>query len=132
MQAILDRVKMSSSYDELHVIIKKIWKELKKNTTYTDVQELLVKKKEQVKIKKKSRSITAMLLQPTGRCSKPQKDILSTQTLLQTDFTSLVQSLQTDMSNLVHSNNISLVAELMMISSKSDMQNPKLLTNMLM
>ena len=36
------------------------------------------------------------------------------------------------MSNLVLSNNVSLVAELMMISSKSDMQNSTLSTDMLM
>ena len=82
MQVILDRVKMFSIYDELHVIMKKTWKELKKNATYTDVQELLVEKREQVEIKKKSRSITAMLSQLTGRCGRPQKDILSTQTSL--------------------------------------------------
>ena len=37
VQAILDRVKMSLSYDELHTIIKKQWKELKKNATHTGV-----------------------------------------------------------------------------------------------
>ena len=82
MQAILNRVEMSSSYDKLHAIIKKQWKELKKNATCTGVQELLVEEREQVEIKKKSRPITAMLLQLIGRCSRPQKDILSTQTLL--------------------------------------------------
>ena len=36
------------------------------------------------------------------------------------------------MSNLVHSNDVSLVAKSMIISSKSDMQNSTLLTDMLM
>ena len=71
MQAILNRVEMSLSYNKLYAIIKKQWKELKKNTTHTGVQELLVEKREQVKIKKKSRPITAMLLQLSGRCSRP-------------------------------------------------------------
>ena len=93
MQAILDRVEMSSSYNELHTIMKKQWKELKKNATHTGVQELLVGEGEQVEIKKKPRPITAMLSQPTGRHSRPQKDILSTQTPLWTDSTPLVQSL---------------------------------------
>ena len=121
MQAILDRVKMSSSYNELHAIIKKQWKELKKDATHTGVQELLVGEGEQVEIKKKPRPITAMLSQPTGRHSRPQKDILSTQTSLWTDSTPLIQFSQADTSKLVHSKDILLVVKLMMISSESDM-----------
>ena len=132
MQAILDRVEMSSSYNKLHAITKKQWKELKKNATCTGVQELLVEEGEQVEIKKKPRPITAMLSQPTGRHSRPQKDILSTWTPLWTDSTPLVQSLQADMSKLVHSKDVSLVAESMMISSESDMWNSTPLINMLM
>ena len=52
---------MSLSYNKLYAIIKKQWKELKKNATHTGVQELLVEEGEQVKIKKKPRPITAML-----------------------------------------------------------------------
>ena len=63
---------------------------MKKNATYTGVWELLVKKREQVEIKKKSRSIITMLSQLIGRHSRPQKDILSTWTLLQTDSTPLI------------------------------------------
>ena len=104
---------------------------MKKNTTYTGVQELLVEKGEQVEIKKKPRFTTAMSSQLTGRHSRPWKDILSTQMHLQTDSTPLIQSLQADTSNLVHSNNVLLVAESMMISFKSDMQNSTSLTDML-
>ena len=71
MQAILDRVEMSSNYDKLYIIIKKTWKELEKNTTYTSIWELLIEQGEQVEIKKKSRFITAMLSQPTGRHGRP-------------------------------------------------------------
>ena len=73
-----------------------------------------------------------MLLQPTGRRGRPQKDILSTQTPLQTDSTPLIQSLQADMSKLVHSKDASLVAESTMIPPESDMQNPTPLIDVLM
>ena len=73
-----------------------------------------------------------MLSQPTGRHSRPQKDILSTQTPLQTDSTPLIQSLQADISKLVHSKDVSLVAESIMISSRSNMQNSTSSTDVLM
>ena len=132
MQAFLDEVKMSLSYDELHVIMKKTWEELQKDTTHTSVWELLVEEREQVEIKKKSISTTTMLSQSTDRHSRSQKDILSTWTLLQTDSTPLIQSLQANISNLVHSNDDLLVAKLMMISSKSDMWNSTPSTDVLM
>ena len=105
---------------------------MKKNATHTGVWELLVEEEEQIEIKKKPRPIITLLLQLTGRHSRPQKDILSTQTHLWTDSTPLVQSLQADTSKLVHSKDVSLVAEPTMISPESDMQNSTPLIDMLM
>ena len=69
---------MSLNYDKLYVITKKTWKELKKNATYTNVWELLVREREQVKIKKKSRSTTAISSHLLGRHGKSHKNILCT------------------------------------------------------
>ena len=73
-----------------------------------------------------------MSSQPTGRHDRPWKDILSTQTPLQTDSTPLVQFSQADTSKLVHLKDVSLVAESIMISPESDMWNPTPSKKMLM
>ena len=41
------------------------------DSTCTDIQELLVEKREQVKINKKPSPIITKLLQPTDKCDRP-------------------------------------------------------------